>query len=477
MRDNHREPETIRRKRRRRAPKSLKDIEKERNFNIYDIDNESVSKRRRSKVKPKLNNINFRLFKSKKFGFKRILSIIGIIVAIMLLFGIISIASFFGKIDNSETIASSAPTGDSVNFLLLGMDIGDTVNTENKSIKRTDTIMLINYNKKSKAIQMISIPRDTLVEENNSKYKINAAFIKGGDSKVKSVIENLLSLNINYIVKIDYKAFRDFIDSIGGIDMDIERDMIYDDDGQNLHINFKGGTTVHLNGQKAEEFFRWRKNNDGSGFATGDLGRIENQHKFIQKVVNKCKTPTIIFKMPKILNSIAENMDTNLTSVEMFKYGTSFLTSSGIQMKTLEGTPKMIKGQSYFVFEKSKNKELLNSLESGKIDASESGNSQSSNNLLNLKKTPILVLNGTKINGLAGRVKNQLQVLGWENIDTGNIEITDKTVVKTNDKNIKNALKNQISGIDKFEEMDDDSKYSSYDVVIIVGKNYKKLGE
>jgi len=70
-----------------------------------------------------------------------------------------------------------------------------------------------------------------------------------------------------------------------------------------------------------------------------------------------------------------------------------------------------------------------------------------------------------------------LQVLGWENIDTGNTEITDKTVVKTNDKNIKNALKNQISGIDKFEEMDDDSKYSSYDVVIIVGKNYKKLGE
>ncbi|MFR5348206.1 LCP family protein [Romboutsia timonensis] len=47
-------------------------------------------------------------------------------------------------------------------------------------------------------------------------------------------------------------------------------------------MSFKGGTVEHLDGKKAEEFFRWRKNNDGTGLATGDIGRIENQHKFIQ---------------------------------------------------------------------------------------------------------------------------------------------------------------------------------------------------
>ena len=65
--------------------------------------------------------------------------------------------------------------------------------------------------------------------------------------------------------------------------MYIERDMDYDDDAQDLHINFKAGETVHLDGKKAEEFFRWRKNNDGTGFADGDLGRIRNQQAFIER--------------------------------------------------------------------------------------------------------------------------------------------------------------------------------------------------
>ena len=460
MPDNRREPDGVRSKRRRRAPTSLEDIERQRNIKIQDINKKT--KHTRNKIN--FTNINLRRFKPKKIA-----SVIGIIIAVIFLMGLVSMVRFFGKIDNSETIASSKPRGDSVNFLLLGMDIGSTDNTADKSIKRTDTMMLINYNKSTKAIQVISIPRDTLITESGSNYKINAAYIKGGDTKVKSVVDNLLGIQINYIVKIDYKAFRDFIDAIGGVDMEIAQDMIYDDDGQNLHINFKGGTTVHLNGQKAEEFFRWRKNNDGTGLATGDLGRIENQHKFIEKVASKCKTPTIIFKVPKILNSIAENMDTNLTSMEMINYGTKFLTSKGIEMKTLEGTPNTIKGQSYFVFEKSKNKQLLDSLSTGQVTSLSDSE--------DIKDYSIMVLNGTKINGLAGRVKTQLQVFGLNNVDTGNTDISDKTIVQTNNKDIKKALKNNMSGIDKFESLSDDSKYSSYDAVIIIGKDYKKLGE
>ena len=465
MPNNRREPDGIRRKRNRRAPRSLEDIERDRNIRIQDINKKSNHRRRKGRGKQ---------LKYKRITPKKIISIIGIILVIMFLSGIVSMVNFFSKIDNSSTIAASPPSGNSVNFLLLGMDIGNTQNSEDKSIKRTDTIMLVNYNKKTKAVQAVSIPRDTLINESFSRYKINAAYVKGGDAKIKSVVESLLGIKLNYIIKIDYRAFREFIDSIGGIDMEIDRDMVYDDNEQDLHINFKGGTTVHLDGKKAEEFFRWRKNNDGTGLATGDLGRIENQHKFIQKVINKCKRPAIIFKVPKILNSIAENMDTNLTSMQMINYGTKFLTSSGIEMKTLAGTPKTIGGQSYFVFEKDKNKQLLESLNSGEIASLDGDNSSSASS--SIKNSKIMVLNGTKINGLAGRVKTQLQVLGWKNIDTGNTDITDKTVVKTNNKEIKNALKNGMSGIDKFEDKDND-KYSSYDVVIVIGKDYKKLGE
>ena len=182
--------------------------------------------------------------------FKKVMLGFSICITIIILSLLLSLISFFFKIDNKDTIKATAPTGDSVNILVLGMDIGDVNQEENKDIKRTDTMMMINYNKKNKSAQVISIPRDTLAKDSSGNYKINAAYQKGGDQKVKSLVENMLSVNINYIVKIDYAAFRGFIDAIGGIEMYIERDMIYDDDAQNLHINFKKGTTAQLRWSK-----------------------------------------------------------------------------------------------------------------------------------------------------------------------------------------------------------------------------------
>ena len=69
-------------------------------------------------------------------------------------------------------------------------------------------------------------------------------------------VKKLLEIDVNYIVEIDYKAFRSIIDAIGGIEMYIDRNMDYDDDAQNLHIHFKEGETVLLDGEKSEEFIR-----------------------------------------------------------------------------------------------------------------------------------------------------------------------------------------------------------------------------
>lgn len=451
-----REPSSISRKRKRRAPQSLEQIERSRHTKLGDEyeDRQTVKK------------VNRRKFKKMGIG-KKIFLIISAILIIILISGIISIASFFSKVKNDETMAATPVSGNVVNILVLGMDIGDVTQVNNKSIKRTDTIMLINYNKSTKKTQVISIPRDTLVNENKNRYKINAAFETGGDKKIKSVVESMLSTTINYIVKIDYAAFRGFIDAIGGIDTEVERDMLYDDPGQNLHINFKKGTTVHLDGQKAEEFFRWRKNNDGSGFANGDLDRIENQHKFLQKILAKCKTPTIIFKIPKILDTVAKNMDTNMSSFSMLSYGMKLLVSGGFDMKTIQGEPQMIDGQSYLVFNKDSNKELTESLKTGKV----------ASNTAEKKDIKVMVLNGTKINGLAGKVKTELEVLGWENIDTGNSDPVEKSIIKTNDNNVKKLMSSDMPEVTKFDNKPNDEKYAFYDVVLVIGSDYKKLGE
>ncbi len=246
-----------------------------------------------------------------------------------------------------------------VNILLMGMDIGDGSSKSNRN-KRTDTLMLINYKYKENKINIISIPRDTLIQVNGKNEKINAANVLGGVPWVVESVEQLLGLNVNYYGMVNYEGFRNIIDVIGGVDIVIKNNMDYDDITQNLHIHFTKGEKVHLDGEKAEEFFRWRKNNDGTGLAMGDLDRIENQHVFMSKVFEKMTDASIIPKIPKILDILPQYIETNMSGSDILKYGLSLkdVKSDDLVMKTLKGDVQYINGISYFIYDESKNKDI-----------------------------------------------------------------------------------------------------------------------
>lgn len=452
-----RESEIQKRKRRRHRPEDIKNN----NFNSYynnEEDDDDLQGRKIGKRKPTIPIWRQALY-----------ILIGILAGIAVLVSIVTF-NFLSKIKNNDMIPAIEASGsDTINILVLGMDIGDVNQLDNKGIKRTDTIMVLNYNPKSKKAHLVSVPRDTLITVNGKNWKINAAYPLGGEALIKSEVEKLLSININYLVKIDYNAFRSFIDAIGPIEMEIERDMIYDDPAQNLHINFKAGEIEQLDGKKAEEFFRWRQNNDGSGFANGDLDRIANQQKFISRVISKCTSPSVIFKIPKILSAIGDNVDTNIPGFKMISLGLklSGLNSDNIVMTTIQGDPKRIGGQDYLVFNKKSNSELISSL------------SSSTGTLVGASKdtTKILILNGTKISGLAAQVKEELRTLGWTKVDVGNTTELNKSVIKTNDNAIKNSIKSDLYRITNYEKKPELTEYETYDVVVVLGKDYKKLDE
>lgn len=397
------------------------------------------------------------------------------VISLFLTFTVFSIISGFialMEVGSQSMPKASNPSGNKpVNILLLGMDIGDPNQEDNKDIKRTDTIMVVNYNPETDKITTVSVPRDTLIQNNGNSVKINSAFAIGGYSRIKTEVEGLLNVNINYIVKVDYDAFVDIIDAIGGVKMKIERNMIYDDEGQNLHINFKAGETVKLDGQKAQEFFRWRKNNDGSGFANGDLDRIQNQQKFIAKVIDKCTNPLIVFRIPKIMSAIGNNVETNMSPFSIIKYGLKFMgvSNNDISMLTAAGTPKTINGQSFLVFDKNSNKDIISQLASSEVlSKSENGISRE-----NIK---IKILNATKINGLASELKINMNNIGYTKIDTGNTELSDKTVILSNNKNMLKTISKDLD-IKNSGKKDDKAEYKDYDVIIILGKDFKKFGE
>ena len=180
---------------------------------------------------------------------KRAILALILTIVVLIAIGATYVFSFVSSLSNNDLIpAVKAKNNETVNILVLGMDIGDTRNTQNTSARRTDTMMLLNYNPRTDYINIVSIPRDTLIEVENAHdgngnyipyWKINAAYALGGEEEVIEQVQDLLDITVNYLVEIDYAAFRSLIDAIGGVEMTIDRDMYYDDDAQNLHINFR----------------------------------------------------------------------------------------------------------------------------------------------------------------------------------------------------------------------------------------------
>lgn len=393
----------------------------------------------------------------------------GIFLILLLL--IATMASFFyfyllsfseGKAGKTPPVASKS--GEPINILIMGVDIGgiESVNEP----KRTDTIILMNYNPKNKKINIVSIPRDTRVVIHNNWQKINNAHAIGGVNGLIDSVENLLKVNINYYAKLNFEGFRKLIDSVGGIDMEIAQNMYYDDASQNLHINFKKGEIAHLDGKKAEEFFRWRKNNDGTGLAEGDLGRIKNQHLFIEKFIEKIKSPSVIARLPVMLSTLPKYVETNMEPNDMVKYAYNFLKveKSDIQIRTLKGEAKYIGKISYFIYDENASKDIVS------VFRGENNEDSYDTNKDNIK---VEILNGTNINGLAATIGNKMKEKGFFNVSVGNTKKSKESKIIYNGldkKTLKSISKDlKINNI-KNSSLADNGKF----IKIIIGEDFKK---
>ncbi len=186
-------------------------------------------------------------------------------------------------IDDSNTvqpILTGARKEDFYTFLLIATDA---------SSSNTDTLMVVSYDVKNQKLNLMSIPRDTMVNVSWDIKKINSVYSMSGLKGLKKHIGKLIGFVPDYYVMIDLEAFISVVDLIGGVDFDVPYDMNYDDPAQDLHIHFKKGMQ-HLNGQQAMEVVRWRKNNvSSSGSITGydDVGRIQTQQAFLKETLKQ----------------------------------------------------------------------------------------------------------------------------------------------------------------------------------------------
>lgn len=246
------------------------------------------------------------------------------------------------------------------NVLLLGVD---------KVSMSTDVIVVVHVDPKNKKISMLSLPRDTKVKYEDRTCKLNSIFVRkrsdaegdqqakdtAGLNKVKEVISDIIGQKIDYVAKANPEGFRNIIDILDGVEVDIPRDMNYDDREQDLHIHLKKGLQL-LDGNKAEQFVRYRH-----GYANGDLGRINAQQIFFKAFVEQKLKPQYVLKADKILHQIFTNVKTDMNITEAIRYAmyAKELKSEDINFISLPGEPRTISGASYFVYDSEETKKLI----------------------------------------------------------------------------------------------------------------------
>jgi LCP family protein required for cell wall assembly len=179
---------------------------------------------------------------------------------------------------------------------------------------RSDTIMLIRAG--GTTFRKLSIPRDTLADvPGHGEQKINSAYAAGGAKLTIRTVEKLLGINIDQVAIIDFDGFRKFIDSIGGIDVDLPTDVCSTVSGGAFNLKLKKGEN-HLNGFQAITLARTRENTCSTGeFAgQGDIERAQFQQLILNGIkgkltsitslpMNFIKGPIIAWNAPKAMVS------------------------------------------------------------------------------------------------------------------------------------------------------------------------------
>ncbi len=279
-----------------------------------------------------------------------------------------------------------------VNVLLIGVDVTLNERRQVEPFSRSDTLMLVSFDPARNRISALSIPRDTYaVIPRLGAEKINAAYAFGGPGLVIQAVEDLLGVPVHYYVKLGPASFAHIIDALGGIEIDVEKDMKYTDTWADLHIDLKKGRQV-LSGEQAMQYVRFRNDLES------DIGRVRRQQQVLRTILQKLKTPRMVLSAPRLLQAFMQNTQTNLSAGELIALGLFARHLGAADIHT--ATPPGEVGPTYVFLYDAPLQELVAEMFLG-VDTK------------TLFATTLEVLNGSGVPGLARQTASRLERLGF----------------------------------------------------------------
>lgn len=268
------------------------------------------------------------------------------LVLILMAFLAVTAASYFifsNALDKNTTKRSNSnflAAQDKINILVMGVD------ERSDDVGRSDTMFVVTVDTKTKSVAMLSIPRDTRVKIPGDGWdKINHAYAIGGHKLTQQAVEGLMGISIDHYVLVNFKGFQKIVDAVGGVDIEVEKRMYYEDpyDDDGLVIDLKPGLQ-HMDGKTAIKYVRYRDEE-------GDIGRIQRQQKFIKALFNEVVSPSVIARIPAIIREVSATIKTDMSTSEMINFAQILNDAykQGLKTDMVPGKPAYINDISYWL--------------------------------------------------------------------------------------------------------------------------------
>jgi polyisoprenyl-teichoic acid--peptidoglycan teichoic acid transferase len=347
------------------------------------------------------------------------------------------------------------PDRDRLNILCLGLDR----NWTNQGLPytkdvRTDTMMMVSLDLRKRRVAVLSIPRDSRVHvPDHGLRKINDAHQLGGIDLTIDTVREFLDVPVDYFIRVKLGAVEKVVDALGGVQLHVEKDMKYDDNWGQLHIDLKEGDQ-RLTGKQVEGYMRFR--HDGEG----DFGRMRRQQQVLRAVAQQLKAPSTVLHLDQWIDLFNRSVDTNLSKTELMGLARMFYGTQleNIVTETLPARSLMIDEISYLeVYDKPK-EELVNWLLRGDEAAG--------NRLLE-----VAVFNGCRSSAATARVNDQLQVQEFHARFAGRADRPSYPVTRVIDHGHHRGAGTRVAQALGLARVEWDKTDRGPDVTVIVGKD------
>ncbi|WP_020189175.1 LCP family protein [Kurthia sp. Dielmo] len=253
-------------------------------------------------------------------------------------------------VENSRTKSelrdeSVQPLTDNISIMIVGIDDSEK-RSQGEGNSRSDALLVATLNNKDKSIKLVSIPRDSYVYIPTVGYKdkITHAHAYGGIDATRETVEGLLNVPIDYYFRVNFEAFIEIVDALGGVTVDVPYEINELDENDKRTVHLMPGTQ-EVNGREALALARTRHQDS-------DVERGKRQQMILEAIASKATSVTSFTKYDKVLAAVGNNMQTDMTFDEMkslFAYLQNGMPD--IDSLSLKGSDDMSSGIYYYLLQ------------------------------------------------------------------------------------------------------------------------------